>query len=52
MDYNTYCSLDIALLNLNESTYVMLEDISPNTIKTFIQIEDKNFYNHSGFDIF
>lgn len=38
--------------NLHESTYVKLEDISENIIKTIIEIEDKRFYKHSGFDIY
>ena len=38
--------------NLHESTYVELEDISENIIKTVIELEDKRFYQHSGFDIY
>ena len=38
--------------NLHESTYVPLEDINENIIKTIIEIEDKRFYQHSGFDIY
>ena len=38
--------------NLHESTYVSLNDINQDTIKTFIEIEDKRFYQHSGFDIY
>ena len=37
--------------NLHESSYVKLENISPNLIKTVIGIEDKRFYTHHGFDI-
>lgn len=37
--------------NLHESSYVALEDIHPNIIMTFIEIEDKRFYTHSGYDI-
>ena len=37
--------------NLHESSYVRLEDISPNLITTVIGIEDKRFYEHPGFDI-
>lgn len=36
--------------NLHESSYVKLEDISDTVIKTFIEIEDKRFYQHKGFD--
>ena len=38
--------------NLHESSYVNLENISENIIKTVIEIEDKRFYKHSGFDIY
>ena len=37
--------------NLHESSYVALEAIHPNIIMTFIEIEDKRFYTHSGYDI-
>lgn len=32
------------------SEWVNLEDISPNLINAVISVEDKNFYNHHGFD--
>jgi penicillin-binding protein 1C len=32
-------------------TYTRLEDISPNVLAATIAIEDKEFYNHPGFDI-
>lgn len=32
------------------SEWVDLEDISPNLINAVISVEDKNFYNHHGFD--
>lgn len=35
--------------NIND--YVKLEDINRDTINAIISIEDKNFYNHNGFDI-
>ena len=38
--------------NLHESSYIRLDDISENIIKTVIEIEDKRFYKHSGFDIY
>ena len=31
-------------------TWVELKDISPHVINATISIEDKNFYNHNGFD--
>ena len=34
------------------SDVLTLEDISPYLINATIAIEDKNFYNHTGFDIF
>ena len=37
--------------NLHESNYVRIEDINENIIKTIIEIEDKRFYKHSGFDL-
>ena len=41
--------------NLIENTYgnskwANLEDVSPYFIDAIISIEDKNFYNHNGFD--
>lgn len=38
--------------NLHESTYISLNDISENVKTTFVTIEDKHFYAHSGFDIY
>ena len=38
--------------NLHESTYIQIDKISNEAIKTFIEIEDKRFYQHSGFDIY
>ena len=38
--------------NHNEATYINLNEISENLIKTVIHIEDKRFYNHHGFDIY
>lgn len=37
--------------NLHESSYVRIEDINENIIKTIIEIEDKRFYKHKGFDL-
>ena len=37
--------------NLHESSYVRIEDINENIIKTIIEIEDKRFYKHNGFDL-
>ena len=38
--------------NLHESSYIELEKMSQNLIKTIIGIEDKRFYSHNGFDIY
>lgn len=35
----------------DNSEWVNLEDISQNVIDATISVEDKNFYNHNGFDI-
>ena len=32
------------------SEWVDIEDISPNLINAVISVEDKNFYQHQGFD--
>ncbi len=33
-----------------DNNYVKLKDINKNVINAIISIEDKNFYNHNGFD--
>ena len=33
-----------------DSSYVELKDVSPEFINTIICVEDKNFYQHNGFD--
>lgn len=50
--YDNENNLFYEVNNLHESTYVKLDSISENIIKTVIEIEDKRFYNHSGFDIY
>lgn len=37
--------------NAGRRTYTRLENISPNIVAATIAIEDKEFYNHPGFDI-
>ena len=37
--------------NKNESSYIELDKVSENFIKTIIHIEDKRFYSHNGFDV-
>ena len=37
--------------NAGRRTYISLEDISPLLVATTIATEDKEFYNHPGFDI-
>lgn len=34
--------------NTSNRSYVILEDVSPNIIKAFLSIEDKEYYNHQG----
>ncbi len=48
--YDTNGSLFYEINNLHESSYVNIQDISENIIKTIIEIEDKRFYKHIGFD--
>ena len=50
--YDSHKELFYEINNLHESSYVEIEDINQNIIKTFIEIEDKRFYEHNGFDIF
>lgn len=38
--------------NLHEATFIPIDEISKAAINTFIQIEDRRFYKHSGFDIY
>lgn len=38
------------LINGNTEKWIKLDNISPNLINATISIEDKNFYNHQGFD--
>ena len=49
--YDTNGNIFYEINNLHESTYVKIYDISENIIKTVIEIEDKRFYHHKGFDI-
>ena len=37
-------------INSNQKNYVELDEISDNVKKSIISVEDKNFYNHKGFD--
>ena len=48
--YYIYDNNDELIDNTNE--WVKLDDISDYLIKATIAIEDKNFYNHKGFDYF
>lgn len=50
--YDSKNELFYEINNLHEATYIELENISDNIIKTIIEIEDKRFYKHSGFDIY
>lgn len=50
--YDSKKRLFYEINNLHQSTYVEIENVSDNIIKTIIQIEDKRFYKHHGYDIF
>ena len=49
---NQYLIYDMndKLLETSKNDWIKLEDISPYLIKATISIEDKNFYDHIGFD--
>lgn len=38
-------------LNSGKGTYVEMDKISPNIVNAVVSTEDRNFYNHHGFDI-
>ena len=38
------------IFEYNNNYYVELENINKNVINSIVSIEDKNFYNHKGFD--
>ena len=50
--YDTEGNIFYEINNLHESSYIPLEEINQNVTKTFIEIEDKRFFDHSGFDIY
>lgn len=50
--YDSEGNVFYEISNLKEASYVSIDTVNKDTIKTFIEIEDKNFYNHSGFDIY
>ena len=43
---------EIVYQGSGNNNWVSLDEISPNLIKAVISTEDKNFYNHHGFDYF
>ena len=43
---------DDKLLETSSDNWITLDNISPYLINATIAIEDKNFYNHHGFDLF
>lgn len=49
--YDSDGKLFYEINNLHESSYVKLENISENIIKVAVEIEDKRFYKHNGYDI-
>ena len=48
--YYLYDGENNLISNSNRNEWVDLDDISPYLINATISIEDKNFYNHQGFD--
>ena len=40
------------IYNHHDSSYIKIDNISDAAINTFISIEDKRFFQHSGFDIY
>ncbi|XMB67584.1 transglycosylase domain-containing protein [Mycoplasmatota bacterium zrk1] len=40
----------LSTINNHPSTWVNLDEVSPNVINALVSIEDKKFYTHSGFD--
>lgn len=50
--YDSNNTLVYEALNNHTSTTISINDINPLMIKALIQIEDKRFYNHHGFDIY
>jgi len=51
LDRNGQLLYEILDPNAGRRTYIPLEDISPNLIAATIATEDKDFYNHPGFDV-
>ena len=47
---NYYDKNNNNIFSKNDSNYVKLKDINKNVINAIVSIEDKNFYNHNGFD--
>ncbi len=50
LDRNGNSLYEILDPNAGRRTYVKLKDISPNLVAATIATEDKEFYNHPGFD--
>jgi len=48
--YDNSNQVYLSTTNDHPSTWVSIDDISPNVIKSLISIEDKKFYTHTGFD--
>lgn len=49
--YDTYNNKIYSELYEYPSEYIPIDYLNPYTYNAFISIEDKNFYNHNGFDI-
>jgi 1A family penicillin-binding protein len=52
LDRNGNLLYEIVDPNAGRRTYVPLEKISPNLVAATIATEDKDFYNHPGYDVF
>lgn len=52
LDRNGNLLYEIVDPNAGRRTYVPLQQISPNLVAATIATEDKDFYNHPGYDLF
>ncbi len=51
-NYLIYDNKDMPVSLNSENNYITLDDINVNLINAIINVEDKNFYKHHGFDYF
>ena len=50
INFNLYDN-DNNLIEIDNTSYVKLDEINPLTLQAFISIEDKNFYKHNGINL-